>query len=344
MKRMMGLLLSLALMTVLAVGCSNNTERQPENTPAENDVEAAAEVKQEEKIHTKVAAPSGAPTLSMIKMFKENPSLGENVEVSYESVKSPDLMASRLMSSEVDIAVVPTNLAANIYNKGIPYQLAASNVWGVLYLVSSEDINDWNDLKGKEIDTIGRGLTPDIVLRYLLSSNGIDPEKDVTLNYLGEATELASAFIAEKSKISVIPEPVLSNVLMKKADTKVVLNLQEEWAKTTNMDSSYPQASLIIRKDIIESYPEFVEAFLKEFEESINWANDYPAEAGIYSEELQTGLNSQVVEKGMERSNIKFVNAIEAKRAIETYLKILLEYSPDIVGGKLPDDDFYFKK
>ncbi|AKL96385.1 ABC-type nitrate/sulfonate/bicarbonate transport system, periplasmic component [Clostridium aceticum] len=344
MKRMMGLLLTLVLISVLAVGCSNSSKRQPGSTQAENDVEAAAEVKQEEKIHIKVAAPSGAPTLSMIKMFKENPSLGKNVEVSYESVKSPDLMASRLMSSEVDIAVVPTNLAANIYNKGIPYQLAASNVWGVLYLVSSEDINDWHDLKGKEIHTIGRGLTPDIVLRYLLSNNGIDPEKDVTLNYLGEATELASAFIAGKSKISVIPEPVLSNVLMKKEGTKIVLNLQEEWAKTTNMDSSYPQASLIIKKDIIEKYPELVEAFVKEFEDSINWANDYPTEAGIYSEELQTGLNPQVVEKGMERSNIKFVNVTEAKSAIETYLKILHDYSPDIVGGKLPDDDFYFKK
>jgi len=330
MKKIISVILSLTLFVVLLGGCTSNKNTQ--------------ETVNAEKTNIKVIAPSGAPTLSMIKMFKENPSLGENVEVDYESVKSTDVLSSMLMSGEADIAIVPTNLAANLYNKGLSYKLAASNVWGVLYLASSEEIHKLDDLKGREIYTMGRGLTPDIVFRYILEKNGIDPETDIDLKYLTGGTELASSLIAGESKIALIPEPMLSNVLIKRNDINVSFDIQEEWAKVTGLSSSYPQASLIIKTDLIKNNPDFVEAFLKEFEESINWANENPTEAGNYSEELQTDLTAKIVEKGIERINMKFVDAYESKQAVETYLNILLEYSPESVGGRLPDDNFYYKK
>ena len=280
----------------------------------------------------------------MIKMFKENPSFGEHVEVNYETIKSPDLMASKIISGEVDIAIVPTNLAITLYNKGVDYKLAASSVWGILYVVGNEEIDGWDSLRGKEIYTMGRGLTPDIVLRYLLTSNGLDPEKDVTLTYMGDATELASAFIAGKSAISVIPEPALSNVMMKKESTVVLLDLQEEWSKVNAGNSSYPQASLIIKNELMEKDPSFVEMFLQEYENSINWLTTNATLAGEYSEELETGLSKGAVINGLGRSNIQYKGAKDAKEAIENYLNVLFQYAPETIGGKLPDEGFYFEK
>lgn len=331
MKRIISVLLIVVLAALLFTGCS------PEKAP-----EVSAE--KQESISLKVAAPSGAPTISMIKMFKENPSFGENVEVSYESVKSPDLMASRILSGEIDIAVVPTNLAATLYNKGAEYKLASSNVWGLLYLVGNEELNGWEDLRGKEIYTMGRGLTPDIVFRYLLSKNGINPDTDLTLTYVGEATELASAFIAGKSTISVIPEPMLSNVMAKKADTVILMDLQEEWSKLNNGNHSYPQASLIVKNEIAEKYPELLEAFLAEYEKSIDWLTDNAEKAGEYSEKLETGVTKAAVVSGLKRSNIRYVGSKAAREAIEDYLKVLFEYSPESIGGRLPDDGFYLEK
>lgn len=333
------LILTLTLFVVILGGCTNIRQ-----TVISNESEKVEDAVDVEKKSIKVVAPSGAPTLSMIKMFKETPNLQENIEIDYESLKSPDVLSSKLMSGEADIAVVPTNLASSFYNRGLPYKLAASNVWGVLYLVSSEEINTLEDLKGKEVYTMGRGLTPDIVFRFILDQNGIDPDKDMNLRYLTGSTELASSLIAGESEIALISEPILSKVILKKGDVKVNLDIQEEWSKVTKLSSSYPQASLIIKEDIIESNPDFVDAFIKEFEESIKWANENSTEAGNYSEELQTNLNAKIVDKSIERINMKFVAAQEAKEAIETYLNVLFEYSPESVGGKLPDDDFYYKK
>ncbi|QUH24795.1 ABC transporter substrate-binding protein [Serpentinicella alkaliphila] len=333
MKKVISLILILGLAVMFLVGCSSKVD----NPKVE-------EVKELENLSLNVAAPTGAPNLSMIKMFKENPSFGDHIEINYETIKSPDLLASRIISGEIDIAVVPTNLAATLYNRGVDYKIAASSVWGVLYLVGNEEINGWDDLRGKEIHTMGRGLTPDVVLRYLLTSNGLDPEKDVTLTYVGEAAELASTFIAGKSAISVIPEPALSNVMMKKEGTNILFDLQEEWAKLNKINSSYPQASLIIKSEIIEKDPEFVQNFLMEYENSIKWLHSNAPKAGEYSEELETGLSKGAVVNGLGRSNIEYRDIKSAKESIEKYLNVLFEYAPETIGGKLPDEGFYFQK
>jgi NitT/TauT family transport system substrate-binding protein len=333
MKKVISMILILSFMVFVFSGCASNVNKTDGETSAGT-----------EKMKIKVAAPQGAPTLSMIKMFKDNPDFGENFELSYESVKSPDLMSSRIISGEIDIAVVSTNLAATLYNKGVDYKLAASSVWGALYIVGNEKTEDLEELRGKEIYTMGRGLTPDIVLRYILSGNGIDPEKDVTLTYVGEGTELASAFISGKCALAVIPEPILSNVMLKKQNTLILFDLQKEWIELNKGNFGYPQASLIIKNDIIEKNPQFVELFLKEYEKSINWLSENVQTAGEYSEELETGISKDAVVNGFERSNIKFVNSKDAKESVDDYLKILYEYSPEVIGGKLPDEDFYLEK
>lgn len=336
MKKLFSMMMVVVLSLGLFAGCSQAKEEAIDT--------AQAEPVKIENLDVKVAAPSGAPTLSMIKMFKENPDFGDNVTVSYESVKSADAMASKVISGEVDIAVVPTNLAAALYNKGNDYKIVASSVWGILYIVGNEEVTTLEDLKGKEIQTIGRGLTPDIVLRYVLSKNGINPDKDLTLTYMGEATEVASSFISGKAGFAVIPEPALSNVMLKKPDTKVLFDLQEQWSKSSGTSSSYPQASLIISADLIENNPEFVDSFIKEYEAGIKWLAENKELAGQYSEELETGLSKAAVVNGLERSNIEFKSTKDAKLALEEYLKVLFEYQPETVGGKLPDAGLYFEK
>ena len=336
MKKLFSMMMVVVLSLGLFAGCSQAKEEAIDT--------AQAETVKIENLDVKVAAPSGAPTLSMIKMFKENPDFGDNVTVSYESVKSADAMASKVISGEVDIAVVPTNLAAALYNKGNDYKIVASSVWGILYIVGNEEVTTLEDLKGKEIQTIGRGLTPDIVLRYVLSKNGINPDTDLTLTYMGEATEVASSFISGKASFAVIPEPALSNVMLKKPDTKVLFDLQEQWSKSSGTSSSYPQASLIISADLIENNPEFVDSFIKEYEAGIKWLAENKDLAGHYSEELETGLSKAAVVNGLERLNIEFKSTKDAKLALEEYIKVLFEYQPETVGGKLPDAGLYFEK
>lgn len=348
MKKILSLIFVLMLVLALAVGCA-----QPEKMEAVGDVqevekqEDVVEVQEEKKeeIEISVAAPAGAPTLSMIKMFKHNPSLGEGVEVSYESVKSPDLMAARMISGEVDIAVVPSNLAIKLYNKGVEFTYAGASVWGVLYIVSTEEnVSTWEDLKGKEINMLGRGLTPDIITRFLMKENGIVPDEDIKFNYVAGGAALAQLLIAGESNLSILPEPILTKVLMKQPKARVVLDLQEEWAKATGSDAGFPQAALVISNELIENRPDIVENFLREYEAGIKWLNENPQQAGKYSEELQLGLNAKIVTKSIERSNIMLKNAQDSKEAIMQYYGILYGFSPEVIGGKLPDEGFFLQQ
>jgi len=344
MKKVIATMLAFCMLGVLLIACTPKVEA-PESGQGVSNEENTEDnnTANSERITVKVAAPGGPTTVSLVKMFKENPSLGENVEVTYESVKSPDLMAAKILSGEVDFTVIPTNLAATLYNKGVKYKLGASTVWGVLYIAGTDTITSWQDLKGKEIATLGRGLTPDILFKYLLKENGLDPEKDIKLNYLSGPQELAQSVLTGKTSIAVLPEPVLSTVTMKKEYIKIILDLQEEWELATG-NTSYPQSSLFIKDEIIQRYPEVVDAFLKEYKNSIEWINENPKEAGEWVEELNIGLDSKTAEKSIPGSNLKFVPASEGKNSIEEFLRVLMDFSPESIGGKLPDEGLYLQK
>lgn len=290
-----------------------------------------------------VAVPDGAPAISISKLAYDNKEFAKGTTTNYQVVKSPSLMAEKLISGEADIAIVPTNLAAVLSKKGVDVKLAGAVVWGVLYLITSEDIESWEDLKGKEIFMLGRGLTPDVTLRYILKNNGIDPETDVTFRYVESGMELAPAFIMGKSTVTIMPEPMLTKVLSKKKDTKIFADIQEEWKKLSPSNKSYPQASLVISGKLLEENPEYVKNFIAEFAAGISWINENPTEAGQYTEEISKGLKAPVLSKSIPRSSLKWESAVVARDALDEYFGILKEFAPKTIGGEIPGDKLYLE-
>ncbi len=345
MKKKSIILISFILvLSMIFIGCTKEEKIGGADVETSITVGDKASIEEnKETMDVKIVMPYGTPTLSMVKMITENPSLGEHVTASYEKIQATDVLVSMLIKSEPDIAMVPTNLGATIYNKGIDYKFVASSVWGTLYIVSNEEIKSIEDLKGKKISALGRNLTPDVVLRYILSENGLDPDKDVEIEYFSGASETASNFIAGNSDLALIPQPVLTKVLMKRKDAKVVLNVQEEWNKISN-SGSFPQASIIVKSAFYDAHKEIVEIFLKEYEASINWINDNPLEAGKYYEALNIGLKAKMLEKAIPHCNIKYVSASEAKESLKTYLDILYKYNPKLLGGKEFNEEMIIEK
>lgn len=290
-----------------------------------------------------VAVPDGAPAIAISKLSNDNLEFSKGYTTTYQVVKSPSLMAEKLISGEADIAIVPTNLAAILKSKDVDVRIAGSVVWGVLYLITSDNIDTWDDLKGREIFMLGRGLTPDITLRYILMKNGIDPDNDVTFRYVESGMELAPAFISGKSSITIMPEPMLTKVLSKKKDTKIFADLQEEWKKISPSKKSYPQASLVISGDLIDRNPEYVESFIMEFSKGITWINRNPEEAGILTAKISKGLKAPILTNSIPRSSLRWESAVEARSALDEYFGILYEFAPKTIGGKIPGDSLYFE-
>jgi len=206
------LILLIVIVMVFMSGCvNNNVEKNAENV-----------VKVKENVNVNVAVPAGSTALSMVKMIKEGVDI-EGYSVNIEVIKATDLLASKVMSGEVDMIVLPTNLAAKLYNKGVDYSLDSVNIWGSLFLVSNNDISNISELSGKTVTMIGKGLTPDILMNYILNENNV---KDVNFNFVSGGSELAPLYLSGKSEISMMPEPVLSVIMTKKPDTKIILDFR----------------------------------------------------------------------------------------------------------------------
>ena len=177
------------------------------------------------------------------------------------------------MKGEAELAIIPSNLALQAYKKGLDYKIVGTIGWGSLYLVSENNINDLSELKGKEIYNTGKGLTPDIIFKEILKNNNIS-EEEVNFSYVGAASELAPLVATGKAEYAVVPEPVLSTVMSKNPNIKIILNLNEEWAKFNDVKEGYPQSTLVIKEEFFNEikdsgvYEELINSF-KESEEFV---------------------------------------------------------------------------
>jgi NitT/TauT family transport system substrate-binding protein len=289
-----------------------------------------------------IASLKGPTSIGMIKIHEEKPSLGENTAANYEIVSSPDIMISKLLSKEVDIATLPTNVAAKLYNKGINYKLAAITGENVLYALSQGNIiNNWDDLKGKKINVISKGSTPDVVFRYLLEMNNISPTADVILDYTVEQIELSQLMISGKADIAILPEPFVTMVLTKNENVKLAFDFGKEWAIIRD-GQPLPMSCVVVSAELIESNPELISVFLEKYKESIQWANSNIVEAAKLVEKFKIGMDSAVAQKAIPRCNIKYTDSNQAKVLVNDYLKTLFDFSPEDIGGKIPDEKFYY--
>lgn len=334
MKKILILILSIVLIFSF-VGC---TEQPPEEEPTP-------------PLDIKIAGLKGPTSIGMIKMIDEQATLGDNVAASYDIVPTPDTLVSKLLNGEYDFATLPTNVASIIYNKKGEYQVAGIPIWGVLYVVTNGvDINDWSDFNGNTVYPFAQASTPDVTFKYLLKQNGIDPEKDVTFDYSFQQAELAQALIAGQVTIAVLPEPFVTSALMKNPDLTIAMDLQEEWkaAHATSSvlpaEASYPMTAIVVKKEFAEAHPEIVETFLNSYDASIKWVNENPGDASFLVEKHEIGLSAPAAEKAIPRCNMNLIKASAAKDIITFYLNVLNDFSPQIIGGSMPDENFYVQE
>lgn len=286
---------------------------------------------------------SGTTGLSLVKMLEEHPSLGGNVTVDYTVVKAPDQMVAKVISGEADIAALPTSTASILYNKGIPIKLGAITNWGVMYLLGREQtVKDWKELKGKEVAGIAKGTSPDLLFRYLLSANGLDPDQDLALRYYPTPVELAQMAIAGRVDLAFLPEPWVTEVITKNSSYRILLDFQEEWKKVEHRRESYPQSCIVIQKKLIQERPEIVVRFLAEAASSSRWVNEQPEAAGLLAQK-HIFISAAAAQAAIPRCNLRFAVADDIRQEVDYYLRKFYEFNPQSIGEKVPDENFYLR-
>ena len=250
-------------------------------------------------------------------------------------------MIAQIAAGQLDIAAIPTNAAVSLYNKtngGV--RLAALNTAGVLYILENgQAVSEVSDLKGKTIYAVGQGSNPEYVLRFILSQNGIDPDKDVDIRFLDSA-ELTTRAATGEIEVCMLPVPAVTTVLVKNPSMRIALNLTEEWDKL-DVGSQLIMGCIVVRTEYLKQNPIEVQAFLREYEQSIVYVKSNPAEAGEMCAAYGIVPAAAIATKAIPDSNLIFVSGDEIKTEIEGYFQVLFDANPKSIGGAMPKDDFY---
>lgn len=353
-KSLIALLLALAML--LSVGCAKQAGSQETAAPAPETVaesvpEEPAKEEPAPAPETPAEEPAGetvrfgilkGPTgIGAVKLLQDNAS-GESVN-SYEVTVAAEAteIVSMIAAGQLDIAAVPTNAAAALYNKTQgAIRILALNTAGVLYILEQGDtVHSMADLKGKTIYSVGQGANPEYVLRHLLAENGLKDGENVTLEFLDSA-ELTTKAAAGEIEVCMLPVPAVTTVLMKNSNMRSALNLSEEWDKLNN-GSTLTMGCVIAPASYVQDHPEAVAEFLKEYEASIRFVLDDPVAGAAYCEQFEIVPNSKVAEKAIPDANLIFISGAGIRPAIEGYYKVLFDSDPKSIGGALPSDDFY---
>ena len=253
-----------------------------------------------------------------------------------------DEIVPLLTKGELDMAAIPANLAATLYQKtqgGI--QVMAVNTLGVLYVVEKGDtIHSVADLKGRTILSTGKGTTPEYVLRYILQQNGIDPDKDVTIEFYSEATEVTAQMAVAEDAIAVLPQPYVTSASMQDDTLRVALDLTEEWDKIC--DTQLITGVTVVRTEYAQEHPDVVAAFLKDYTASVDAANNDLDGTAALCEEQGVVAKAAIAKAALPNCNIVCVTGDEMQADVAGYLQVLYDADPASVGGAMPDDGFYW--
>lgn len=288
----------------------------------------------------------GPTAMSLIPML-DNPGkpLPGNFQKKFFLKPSPVLLRPLLLQEELDMAIIPTTLAAILYNKQLPYRAAAVTIHGTLSLVGkNKDITSWQDLKGKQIHLMGKGMTPDILFRFLLRKNNLDAANDLELKYtFPDPMDLAQATAAGQVELAVLSEPMASTVRLKNPEINVIMDLTDEWDKLFNHQIPLAQTVLVIHRDFASKNPDTVTAFLKEYQTALQWVNSHPQEAGRLIAKYRIIPDPDAAAKAIPLCHFKFEKTFPIKDKIIKYLEIFHGFNPLTVGGKLPDETFFLE-
>ena len=333
MKKLLAILLTLILVFAFA-GCSNN-----DTTSSAPDVQSEPEYT---AVDMTVACMTGPTGIGMAKLMADSDAKTPANNYTFTVASAAPDITGKFLKGEINIASVPTNVAATLYNKSEgKVRMLAVNTNGVLSILEKGNtIKSITDLKGKTIYSTGKGQNPEYILNYILRENGIDPSKDITINFVS-SEDLIAKLVSGEAEIALAPEPAATTVMIKNPALNRVLSINDEWAKVS--DTELMMGCVIALDSYVEANPAAVEKFLEEYEASVKYATTNIDETATHCETYKIAASAAIAKKAIPTCNLCYVTGKDMKDNVNGYFNVLFKADPTSIGGKLPADDLYHK-
>lgn len=365
-KKLAALGMAVALACGVLAGCGNSGagENQAKDTAAvqnpagqehaqgnaqnnnQDNAQNGAQANQDtgEKAFIRIGSLKGPTSMGLLSLMEANEQGEALNNYKFQMATGADELLPLMVKGELDIALVPANVAGVLYNKtqgGVT--VIDINTLGVLYMVSGNaSIEKMSDLKGNTVYLTGKGTTPDYVLQYLLSQNNI-AAADCTLEYKSEATEVAAVLAENPDAIGLLPQPFVAAACAQNEALAIVLDMNEEWNKVQKEGgSSMVTGVTVVRNAFLKEQEEAVKLFLQEHGKSARSINDDPEAGAALAVKAGIIAKEPLAQKAIPKCNIVCITGEEMKQALSGYLQVIYGQSPEAVGGALPEDGFYY--
>jgi len=272
-------------------------------------------------------------------------------KVEFKLWKNPDELRALTIKGGADFIAVPSNVGANLYNKGVDIKLLNISVWGILGMITRDkSLKTLADFKGKKIAMPFRADMPDILFEEIVKAQGMDPKKDFDLQYMSSPFDAMQMLIMRRVDHALLAEPAISIALKKTGSFPLKLiapdlyrtaDLQKEWGDTFNVEAKVPQAGMAVIGGMIQN-EYIIKRFNEEYKKSLQWYKNNPTQAGEMIVKTIPMLDAVGVANSIKYVQLDTVKAVKAKKDLEFFYEILKKNNPKTIGGKLPKSGFYY--
>lgn len=299
-----------------------------------------------------IAGPIASVSHPILYMIEQNALKDIGKKIEFKLWNNPDELRALILKKEVDFIALPTNVAANLYNKGIDLKLLNVSTWGILGLVSRDkNLKNIEDFKKKEIIVPFRADMPDIIFQALIKKANLNIKKDFKLTYVATPIDAMQMLILRRADHALLAEPAISIALRKTGSFPVKLiapdlyrsvDLQKDWGRLFEVEPKIPQAGLAIIGET-KGKEQLITKILEEYEKAINWYKSNQKDASELVVKTLPMLEVNGLADSIDYIKFENINTQNSKKDLEFFFNVLLENDSKIIGGKLPDDNFYYK-
>lgn len=290
----------------------------------------------------------GSPILIMLPLayLMENSRLPEVVpDIQFVPIQNHEQMKALLTSEQAQLAPNPTLLSAGLYQQELPIKLLNVMIWGNIFVLSPDpSIAAWEDLRGKTVLIPFKGSMPEMIFRFLASQSGLQPDQDVTIQSTQDFQSTAQLLISGQGDAGVFAEPQASSVVAKARQQKLnmVYNLdfKAAWGQVTGQPPRFPQAGISILSRLQNDHPDVVEVIQTELRNSLDWIDQNPTAAAELGAKYME-IPPAVIEQSLQNNRFEHVPAVEARPELEVFYQALMQVNPKLLGGELPNAEFY---
>ncbi len=300
-----------------------------------------------------LVAPPGPMAIPMAYMAVNDALADVAEETELVLWQNADQLRAMVAGKQGDFVTMPSNNSAIFYNKGLELKALDISVWNITYLVTRDpQVDSFADIKGRSLVVSLKGSVPDVMFQFLAKKEGLDPEKDFQLRYAPDPTQAAQLLLSGQVENAVLSEALATSVILQTKDQenplRRALAFDKAWAAATgvNVDQALtPIAGTVVTASVMDK-PEVVAAFMREYEKAVAWMVGDPEGAGklVETELPELGLKAGPMTAALKSITWRFTPSADARPRLEAFYQALSELSPEVIGGKLPDDGFYYTK